>query len=280
MKVLYHANCTDGAGAALAVWMKHGDDGHEYIPVQYGHEPPEGLEGSDVVMVDFSYKKEQIRDLASIAKSILIIDHHKTAQAELEDVDDGEGCPIETLFDMECSGAVLSWFYFNPDRPLPELFLRIQDRDLWQHRWKESNAITTGLQTHSDWRTWIKLFETDNDSHQLLVLQSEGRTVMKYLAVQTSKIIKTPPTRWPLTMDTVPVYNLPGFMLSDTLHAALMEYPDAPYAVGYFDLSDKRVYSLRSRSGTDIDVSEIAKNFGGGGHKHAAGFTKPLSDLG
>ena len=40
----------------------------------------------------------------------------------------------------------------------------------------------------------------------------------------------------------------------------------------YFEVEQNRFqYSLRSRG--DFDVSEIAKKFGGGGHKNAAGFT-------
>ena len=32
------------------------------------------------------------------------------------------------------------------------------------------------------------------------------------------------------------------------------------------------IYSLRSRADSGIDVSAIAKKYGGGGHKNAAGF--------
>lgn len=44
-----------------------------------------------------------------------------------------------------------------------------------------------------------------------------------------------------------------------------------PVALGWWQRFDgKFQFSLRSRG--DIDVSEIAKKFGGGGHKNAAGF--------
>lgn len=86
----------------------------------------------------------------------------------------------------------------------------------------------------------------------------------------------TNPVEWEVTGDVVPVYNLPGFMISDTLHMALETWDESPFAVAYFDLPGKRVYSLRSRSGSDVDVSEIAVRHGGGGHKHAAGFSVPF----
>lgn len=266
MKCLYHANCNDGAGAALAVWAKYGDIGHDYIPCQYGNDLPDGLEGCDVVMVDFSAKKDQIRELARKAASILIIDHHKTAQAELNDVDDGYGCPIEVMFDMDKSGAVLAWEWFHPDKEVPELLKYIQDRDLWRFEFCETQDVAKGLQLHPNWRNWLTL-DTG-------ILADQGFSVNKFLEMQATKIVLNQPIEWEVTGDTVPVYNLPGFMISDTLHMALERHKDAPYAVAYFDLPEgKRIYSLRSRSGTEVDVSEIAKRLGGGGHKHAAGFS-------
>ncbi len=45
-----------------------------------------------------------------------------------------------------------------------------------------------------------------------------------------------------------------------------------PFAMSYFDTADGfRVFSLRSTP-TGLDVGEIARRYGGGGHKHAAGF--------
>ena len=277
MKCLYHANCNDGAGAALAVWSANGDEGNDYIPVQYGAAPPDGLEGNDIVMVDFSYPKETIRQLAAIANSILIIDHHKTAQSELADVDDGNGCPITTIFDMEKSGAVLAWEHFHPGTPIPQLLLHVQDRDLYHLKLSGTQDIAKGLQLYPDWREWSQ-FIGDGFNSSIASVELQGFAINHYLENQSDKILKTEPVLWDITGDTVPLYNLPGFMLSDTLKMALDKYPEAPYAVGYFDMPGLRTYSLRSRQGQDVDVSEIAAPLGGGGHKHAAGFTVKLVD--
>ena len=262
MKVLYHANCNDGAAAALAVWLKYGDDGVEYIPVQYGQDPPEGLDSKEVFIVDFSYKRDVLLEIANRAEFVLVLDHHKTAEFELQDL----GGNIEAYFDMTKSGAVMAWEYFH-DSPVPKLFQVIQDRDLWRFEMGEYTKFChKGLQLHPEWRTWMTLQPND--------LAREGMAVNTFLELQSAKIIDDGPVRWAVTGDVVPVYNLPGFMLSDTLHAALEKYPDAPFAVGYFDKVDecKRVYSLRSRE-NGADVSEIAKRHGGGGHVHAAGFS-------
>jgi nanoRNase/pAp phosphatase (c-di-AMP/oligoRNAs hydrolase) len=47
---------------------------------------------------------------------------------------------------------------------------------------------------------------------------------------------------------------------------------DEPFAVCYWDDREKRVFSLRSVA-QGVDVSEIARAFGGGGHRQAAGFS-------
>ena len=44
------------------------------------------------------------------------------------------------------------------------------------------------------------------------------------------------------------------------------------YAAVYFYDGEKYIFSLRSREGGE-DVSDIAKRFGGGGHKRASGFS-------
>jgi len=51
-----------------------------------------------------------------------------------------------------------------------------------------------------------------------------------------------------------------------------------PFVVMYFDTADKRVFSLRSRG--EVDVANIAKRYGGGGHAGAAGFTMPKPPVG
>ena len=271
MKFLYHANCNDGHGAALAAWMKFGDDGHEYIPVQYGDQPPNITPGDTVYILDFSYPREILKEMANVAKNIIVLDHHKTARDDLSAPFDEHN--ILTVFNMDKSGAVLAWEMFHQDKPLPELFAYIQDRDLWRFDLDGTNEVSYGLSVLSDnFRHWAQL--ADNPDLIQIRTRKDGRAIIRFLEINAEKITNTPPVMFEITGDCVPVYNIPGFMISDTLHMALEKHKEARYAVGYFDLPEgKRVYSLRSRNGTDVDVSEIARTHGGGGHKHAAGFS-------
>ena len=68
----------------------------------------------------------------------------------------------------------------------------------------------------------------------------------------------------------IPVVNAPYINISE-LVGKLAE--SAPFALGWFQRADGLyAYSLRSRGADGVDVSEIAKKYGGGGHRNSAGF--------
>ena len=73
----------------------------------------------------------------------------------------------------------------------------------------------------------------------------------------------------------VPLCNCPPMFASEVGHWLLEENPFAPFAATYSDQGKSRGYSLRSRDDR-LNVSEIARKFGGGGHRNAAGFGVPL----
>lgn len=261
--VLYHANCTDGAGSALSAYLVFGDSA-EYVPVQHGHAPPEMEEGAMIYIVDFSYSAEILLEMAEHAAFIQILDHHKTAKETLACVDHPN---IKVHFDLEQSGAVLSWKFFHPDRPVPLLLRHIQDRDLWLFKMHGSKQIHWALGMYEDWRDWAQFL------YEVRTLIAEGDAIIRFLKVQQARIIGGPPRKFFATGEVVPVFNLPGFMISDALNKALEDHPECPYAVGFITLPDRTVYSLRSRKTENVDVSKIAGAFGGGGHENAAGFT-------
>ena len=62
--------------------------------------------------------------------------------------------------------------------------------------------------------------------------------------------------------------DLPYTMSSDAGHEMAK---GRPFAACYWDTPEGRVFSLRSND-EGIDVSEVAKQYGGGGHRNASGF--------
>lgn len=257
MKVIYHANCVDGFTAAWCAWLKYGDVGVEYIPAQYGDPPPSNIEGQDVLIVDFSYPRDVLLRMRDDATSFFrVFDHHKTAEADLKGLD-------FCVFDMERSGAGLTWdlLWGNP-RPL--LVDYVEDRDLWRFKLNYSKEINACIGSYPyDFETWSILSTSDLDD-----LITQGKAVLRAMDKHIATQLPLASLEYFAGYKDIPVLNC-TYAISETI-GALSE--GHPFAVGWFQRANGQyVYSLRSRS--DFDVSEVAKKFGGGGHKNAAGFT-------
>jgi oligoribonuclease NrnB/cAMP/cGMP phosphodiesterase (DHH superfamily) len=258
---IYHGACDDGFGAAFAVWKRDGDS-VDYHPGVYGVAPPD-VTGLDVAIVDFSYKRPVMVELASKAKSILVLDHHKTAQADLDGL--AAECPnVEVQFDMARSGAVMAWQYFH-GAAIPEFFLYLQDRDLWTKRLPGVDDFTMALRSYpQDFRAWNALY----DSPQKLI--AEGKSIHRYYRTLIDSAKKHYFMR-DIGGYTVPVVNGSLFMSSEVAGELAEGHP---FAAMYAETEKGVIWSLRSRN-DGVDVSEVAKRYGGGGHKNAAGFTVP-----
>lgn len=260
--VLYHANCTDGFGSAYAAW-KHFGDKAEYIPVAYGDNLPD-VTGKDVYMLDYSCKREVAKGIATIAKCLTIIDHHKTAYEDLQDLMDSG--VINGIFDMNKSGAVLTWEWFHGEDDIPALFLYLQDYDLWRFYLRNTKAIVAGLRSYEmNFEVWSKYAES---LANLVKLSSEGESILRN-HMQLVKSAAENARRIILCGFDVPCVNANGFLASDL--GALLAEGEAFSVTYYIDAKGGERVSLRSEEG-GADVSEIAKEMGGGGHKHAAGY--------
>ena len=258
--LIYHGGCQDGFGAAWAVWKRRGDD-FDYFPGIH-HEPPPDVSGRDLVIADFSYPLEIMRRLLTAADSITIIDHHVSAARELQPLLDAGD--IDGIFDMQKSGAMLTWEWFHPGEPAPRLLEYIQDRDLYRFALPDSRAISSALFSHpQDFATWDALMAGDLEQ-----LRQDGIAIERKQQRDIRALVKSGTRRMQLSGYEVPVLNVPFTMASD---AGNLLAQGEPFAVCYWDDADGRVFSLRS-SAEGMDVSEIARAFGGGGHRHAAGF--------
>jgi len=278
---IYHGNCADGFGAAYAVWKRYGEE-VEFYPGVYQQDPPD-VTGRDVIMVDFSYKLPVLEAMGKKARTITILDHHKSAAEDLmhfanymdESFDVFGGMaefggflPIRALFDMERSGAMIAWNYFHPNTPAPRLFEHIQDRDLWRFKLPGTREIQACVFSYPyDFAVWDGLM----NENELDRLKLEGEAIERKHFKDIAELLKVTTQRMNISGYDVPVANLPYTMSSDAGHQLAQ---GEPFAACYWDTPGGRVFSLRS-SDVGLDVSEIAKRFGGGGHRNAAGFKLP-----
>lgn len=272
---VFHTNCADGFGAAWVVRKALGADNVEFHPGVY-QEPPPNVDGRDVIIVDFSYKRPVLLEMAKRAKSILIIDHHKSAAEDLAglgtvvagtEMAGGNPCPIETVFDMEHSGAMLTWLYFFPGMEPPALLHHIEDRDLWRFAIEGTREIQANLFSYPyDFDVWTGLMQSDPNG-----LRADGTAIERKHFKDINEFIAAAAYYAVIGGFEVPILNAPYFWSSDAGHIMAKGHP---FAACYWDVPDGRQFSLRSTE-DGIDVSDIAKQYGGGGHKHAAGFKIP-----
>ncbi|WHZ35715.1 phosphohydrolase [Sagittula sp. MA-2] len=276
---IYHANCADGFTAAWAVREALGD-AVEYIPASYGSEPPK-VAGADVIIVDFSYKRPVLERMAMSARSILILDHHKTAKDDLKGIpapvggwDLHRSCagnPV-ALFDMERSGAQMAWDYFcRGERPF--LVDVVADRDLWRWKIDQSREINAVIGSHEmTWDTWHELAARLQADADIGRVAAEGEAILRAHDKLVRQVIDVSKRRMMIGGHDVPVAAAPYALASDT--AGTMAEGE-PFAATYVDGPKGRAFSLRSRA-DGLDVSSIAQAYGGGGHRGAAGFLMPL----
>ena len=270
--VIYHANCVDGAAAAwvMGQWFEAtAEAGGEmsFLAGEYQKAPPD-VTGRDVFLVDFSYKAGVVQELLRTANSVTILDHHKSALLDLQPMFE-EG--LQGMIDLSHSGCMVAWRWAFGDAEPPRLLKHIEDRDLWRF------ALPNTRELHA-WITSFPLeylggligeFEIEGDTAALI----QGRAIERKHQRDIANLLPTIARPMVIGGHTVAVANLPPTMASDAGHA-LAAY--GPFAAIYYDGDGVRHFSLRSRE-DGLDVSEIATQYGGGGHKHAAGFSVPFA---
>jgi hypothetical protein len=317
--VIYHGGCTDGYTAAWAVWAAHragklGRVDLEFHPGFY-QRPPPPVEDRAVMLVDFSYKRPVLIDIARRSYGVLVLDHHVSAEADLktdmktvydwgaftwdefmtqveEDRALNTGGVAATVFDNERSGAGLTWDYLNPGVERPRLVDHVEDRDLWKFQMPFTREIHEALgsypQTFEGWTELAKRVQFNTTRSALIeegvVIKRRHDRYIEQLRAQVTRPMR-------IGDHVVPCANVPWFFASDLGHVLWASTLDGapmptaenvgdpmyeqPFAATYYDSPTHREFSLRSGP-NGLDVSQVAARYGGGGHKHSAGFRVPL----
>ena len=272
--VIFHAECTDGMAAAWAartgLVLHDGtrDAQVAFVPMRYGDPlDVDELTGMRVLIADFSFPRDVLLKLHRVAKSLRVLDHHKTAAADLAGLD-------FCTFDMERSGAGLVWDLLvcreSHQFPRPWLIDYVEDRDLWRFALPDSRDVCAALQELPvgrpgepvDFAMWDNMARSDTVEE----VARDGRCHRKTAERFAADIART-------ARDSVLGGHRCKVATSSILFSEVADLLTREHPMGAvcFQRADGRwQYSLRSRS--DFDVSEVARMFGGGGHARAAGF--------
>lgn len=262
--IIHHKSCFDGVAAAWVVRKKieeHWPNQNEIIlhPASY-HDAPPDVMGAYVYIVDFSYPRDVLIEMYVKAKWMLVIDHHHTAQEALQGLD-------FCTFDMERSGAGLAWDLLFPNERRPWIIDNVEDRDLWRFKLPGTAAVIAYLASRP---LTVENIEEALQHTQASIVE-KGLGILDYIDTFGEKVCETWTIKRILEWE-VPVINTPYMNCSDHIDKLSRKLPGHPFYASFFMVAGGRwQFSLRSKG--DFDVSEVAKQFGGGGHKPAAGFT-------
>lgn len=278
--VFYHNNCPDGLCAAYAFWKVYPDI--KYIGVTHGLSHPKNVHNKNVYMLDFSYKRDILKELCNKAKNVMIIDHHKSF---IEDVNNLESeCQnFAYIFNEDKCGAELSWEYMFPNTEVPWFIKYIGDRDLWKWELPYSKEINRALYflgyTFYDYENktppWKKLEQLLNEKP--FQIQKKLIERGKYILEQEEQEVKiacSNSIRCNFEDCVVRLTTCSPHLRSEVGNKIAETYTDCDFvAVWRYDFSNDHWYiSLRNRN-PEKDLTPYAEKYGGGGHSHACGFT-------
>ncbi len=283
MKCFYH-NDSDGKCAGFWVALNVGiHDKYNDMPVfqeiDYRTKfPMETIRKDEqVYIVDYSISPDEMRELLNITKDVTWIDHHKTAIEKYKEFEheirgiryDGvSGCMLTYCYihHMTARGeGEIKPFDISMTEDAPMFTKLIDDWDVWKFNYGDDTRYFQIAFNAYDFSpcadTWDMFL--DNDGEQTLIEQ--GKIMIQYRDNWAKNYMK-------LGFETefeghkCFAVNL-GCCNSDYFKSL----PEGKYEILMPFVFDGNVYTVSLYS-TTVDVSEIAKKYGGGGHKGASGF--------
>lgn len=304
--IIYHKNCDDGFGAAYSAWTLLKDKAI-YQPMGYRDELDKSLiKGRDVIIVDFSFSPEVMySDILPVCKSARILDHHKSAKEDWENSQKykhlrrgsshvlseaslykySEG-NLTVEFDLSKSGAKLSWEYFHPGIAVPQMIEHISDGDLWKFEIAGTKELQMYLRARPmNFTSWDNIFQDMSRQRDQTRIYDYGSKILDFYMVQVRGEASSRKVK-PITFSYV---GEDGSQVSSTgliANASQIFASDLGNQLaqksGTFGViweTDGKTAFCSIRSVKGFNCIPIAKQFGGGGHPAACGFSLPLSNL-
>jgi oligoribonuclease NrnB/cAMP/cGMP phosphodiesterase (DHH superfamily) len=266
--VIYHGhNCPDGFASALAAWLFY-DGKAEFLGLDHGDirtvaDLPD-MTGRAVYILDFSFSESVMRGIDARAAKLVMLDHHKSAADHLA----GFVCRCGVVhFDMHKSGSRLAWEFFQRDKPLPDLFRFIEDRDIWVWQYPESAGFLAALDMEPfDFAHWAAMAAFDAEQLQRFMARGQAMDD-KFNKLATDIAEAAQPV----------VFNgQSGLMVNapSVFHSVVGDMLSAKS--GTFAMmwcaSKGGVVKVGLRSQRNFDCIALARSMGGGGHAQACGF--------
>lgn len=275
--IVFHHNDPDGRCAAAIVLAFHQTEGYhgeiDFVELNHHTNDFRTIEKDELVyIVDYSFPPDIMNKILKVTSNVVLIDHHKTTQQRIEEyVGEFE---MWCEFDGSNSGCMLAWDYFFGYEEIPWAVRLISDYDAWVHAMKpDSTFFVMGLglfDCRPESKVWHDLLLVPEEQAEYTcddIIQS-GRTCVEF----RDNLAKAACDEFGFETE---YDGCRCFAIYCTALRSSLFFGDRinQYDMCIMIVPHKNGCTLRFYSNGEVDVSEIAKKYGGGGHKGAGGCT-------
>lgn len=265
MKCFFHSADLDGHCSGEIVLARHPEC--VMFGINYGDPFPWGLiePGETVFMVDFSLQPFEDMERLNALCCLEWIDHHKTA------IEGRDASLARDLFhgvqEVGMGACALVWDYVFPNRTMPYGIHLLAMYDVWRHEDANCLPFQYGMRLEDSSPgapVWSRVFSGD-----LADIILRGETVLEYERKQSAAYAQA--CAFETDFMGLRCVAMNRMLTNSKAFDAVLD-PDRHDAMLTFGFRKGRwtcsLYSARE----DVDVSAVALQLGGGGHKGAAGF--------
>jgi oligoribonuclease NrnB/cAMP/cGMP phosphodiesterase (DHH superfamily) len=239
-----------------------------FVEVDYARAVPiESILANEMVaIVDFSFRPEDMVRIQSATKvGVIWCDHHKTAERYGYDVPG-----VRDFTNKGMAGCECTWKFFFPNQDKPDWIRILGDYDAWRMCERDKCLpFYEGLKMENqtpgtDGNIWDRLLDDQTDA-TVEAITLQGACAMKYRDNYCKELREA--FGYATVIGGHQAYAMNAYRFGSLAFGSKML--EFPVCIAY--IHDGRKYTVSLYSET-VDVSVIAKSFGGGGHKGAAGF--------
>ena len=266
----------------------------DFIGYNYGQPIPDLSKYDKVIMCDVSFPENEMYKLC-ITKDFIWNDHHVSALNMYENIRPTLPNDIyytKGLRGIQYAACELTWKYFFPNEPVPEIVRLLGRYDCFGHKGTDEEQKVLEFQygarqcisNYEEAYSWLMTSinsitnkESSTAKSNIEFILDKGKSIYQYLCTEAKQVYKNGFEIKLFTYTDEDHMNPHKFICINKerfnpINFGLKYHEDGYDGCACFYLNkDKQwSFSLYNDNG-NVDCSAIAKQFGGGGHRSATG---------
>lgn len=274
IKIFYHSSDLDGHCSGAIVKYKYPEA--ELFPINYNQKFPwEQLDEKNdtIIMVDFSLQPftEMVKLYQIFKDRLILIDHHISTINDLNNNNLND--KIKGIRKVNEAACELTWQYFFPEREIPEVVKLLGRYDVWDHSNSDVLPFQYGIRLNVTYPKnqdlWKAYFEVSDNVDIIQKTIEKGKIILEYQKQENEKYAKS--CAFEIKFEGYRAICANKLMANSQLFDSVWD-SDRHDLMIQFGIRKNGIWTMSFYTKKDnIDCSEIAKKFGGGGHAQAAG---------